>query len=250
MASGERLTAVELQWKFFEAAKRFHDSGGCEGRVPRAGDILELWGDTLQKLEHRNFDALGRRLDWVLKWHAVNRAMSRRPELTWESPEVKHLDHLYCSLDTADGLYWAYQKAGVLESHVQPAEIERFVHEPPDDTRAWTRARLMRLAGAERTDNIDWDTMRFKVNGSRGWPSYPSLELADPLGWSRAETESVFPEGAGLEDVLSALKEIAERDEESAGSSASSSSNGGPKLLTGPTATSKKKKSMWSSWTN
>ncbi len=63
MASGMRMTAVEAQWKFFECAQTFHAERGFEGVVPRADEILTLWGDTLQKLHDRDFDALGQRLD-------------------------------------------------------------------------------------------------------------------------------------------------------------------------------------------
>jgi proteasome accessory factor A len=208
MASGNLMTAVEAQWKFFECAQAFHAERGFDGVVPRADEILALWGDTLQKLHDRDFNALGQRLDWVLKRHALSRAMARRPELTWESPEMKHLDLLYSSLDPMDGLYWAYERAGVLERTASDEQIERFVQQPPDDTRAFTRAQLMRLAGRDMTDDIDWDSMRFKVKSPRGWPSYPTLELGDPLGWTATETAPVFAAAATLEEALSALEEL------------------------------------------
>ncbi len=264
MASGDEMTAVEVQWKLFEDAKRFADAGGFEGVVPRWSELLELWGDTLQKLEHRDYDALGRRLDWVLKWHALNRAIARRPDLTWDAPELKHLDHLYCSLDSTEGLYWNYERAGVLERYVTDEQIEQLVHEPPEDTRAFTRAKLMRLAGPERVDNIDWDTMRFKVQTSRGWPSYPSIDLGDPLAWTKPQTETLLDGDRDLEDVLTALKEI-DAETPAARGEAPSASSGGELITTnssgssgngsgprthggGYTSKKNKKKSKWSAW--
>ena len=131
MLSGTELTAVELQMLFLETARKFVDEGRCEGLVPRAGEILNLWEDTLVKLSARNFGALAPRIDWVLKLRTLQRAMQKRPELTWHSPEIKHLDHLYSSLDLSDGLYWAYEKASLVERVVSEDEIECFVQEPP-----------------------------------------------------------------------------------------------------------------------
>ena len=245
MASGQEMTAVEAQWKFFEGAQRFHGEQGFDGVVPRADEILALWGDTLQKLHDRDFDALGVRLDWVLKRQALSRAMARRPDLTWESPELKHLDLLYSSLDPSDGLYWAYERAGVLERVASDEQIERFVQQPPEDTRAFTRAQLMRLAGRDMTDDIDWDSMRFKVKSDRGWPSYPSIELGDPLAWAAAETAPVFAAAATLEEALCGLDALRNPADQTTGEGS------GVLALPAPedsTATSDSRKWGWS-WT-
>ena len=43
MVSGPRLTALELQYRFLEEAKRFVDRGGCDGWVPDCREIVETW---------------------------------------------------------------------------------------------------------------------------------------------------------------------------------------------------------------
>ncbi len=139
----QRLTAVEWQLLFLEEARQFVAAGGCEGIVPRAQEILVLATDTLEKLHAGDLPALAGRLDWVLKLFILNRAIEQHPGLTWASPQLKHLDHVYSSLDPDEGLYWLYEKAGVVEPIATPGAIERLVHEPPDDTRAFTRAMLL-----------------------------------------------------------------------------------------------------------
>ena len=141
LASGRKLTAVELQLLFWEEAQRFVAGGGCAGIVPEAQQILELWGDTLRKLRARDYPALARRLDWVLKLQILQRARQQRPDLDWSSPEIKHLDFMYASLDE-DGLYWVLRKSGLVDTLVTDEEIERFRTEPPENTRAWTRANV------------------------------------------------------------------------------------------------------------
>ena len=74
--------------------------------------------------------------------------MRQNPSWTWDSPELKTLDLMYGSL--RNGLYWACERSGMIEPVVSEAEIERFTHEPPEDTRAWTRAMLLRQADRRR----------------------------------------------------------------------------------------------------
>jgi len=207
MASGQELTAVEAQLLFLEEAKRFCEEGGCEGIVPRADDILALWEDTLLKLKDGNLSALSSRLDWVLKLSVLQQVIGQHPELDWESPAVKQLDHLYSSLDPSEGLYWAYERSGLVEAHATEAEIARFAENPPDDTRAYARAMLLRRAGAGGVDSIDWDSIRFKRKGKKKyyWPTYRTLDLSNPLAFSRAHTEALFADGASLDDILDTL---------------------------------------------
>ncbi len=204
LTSGKKVTAVELQMLFVEEARNFVNAGGCEGVVPDAPQILDLWEDTLLKLGAGELASLAARLDWVLKLSIIQRAMKMNPELTWNSPQIKHLDYLYSSLDADEGLYWIFDRNGFVERIVSDAEIERFVHEPPTDTRAWTRGMLLRRAG-EAVDEVDWDYVTVKCKGSHGWPVYKTIDLANPLAFTKEQTENIFHEDNTVEGVLDAL---------------------------------------------
>jgi len=78
-------------------------------RGARAHEILALWEDTLIKLRDGDFAALARRLDWVLKLQILRRAIGATAGPDVAIPQIKHLDHLYASLDDTDGLFWAYE---------------------------------------------------------------------------------------------------------------------------------------------
>lgn len=210
LVDGREVTAVELQLLFLEQAKSFVASGGCDQTVPRAREILALWEDTLAKLHARDFEALAPRLDWVLKLQVLERAMRRQPQLRWDSPEVKHLDHLYSSLDRAEGLYWALETSGFVEKVVTEEEIQWFTANPPGDTRAWTRAMLLRRAGPELAHRVDWDRVQLK-SGRGPAPAYRTVELADPLGFTRGEMEPVFSGARSLDDLLDGLGATTER---------------------------------------
>jgi hypothetical protein len=205
MVAGSAVTAVELQHLFLDAATRFVAGGGCDGRVPQARQIVRLWEDTLLKLEAGDLPALTGRLDWVLKRHILQRAMQQRPHLTWASAEIKLLDHLYSSLDPADGLYWAYEAGGVIERLVSDERITHFEHNPPVDTRAWTRAMLLRLVGPDAVESVDWNSILLRV-GQVGYQRiYRRLDLANPLGFTKAETDHILQGGRNLDVILDEL---------------------------------------------
>ena len=202
--SGGETTAVELQLRFFDAAQRFVATGACAEAVPQAEEILRLWGDTLDKLKAGNFAALAPRLDWVLKLSILQQALRQRPDLHWWSPGIKHLDHLYASLDPADGLFHAYDQRGLVERLVAEEQIARCVHEPPADTRAWTRAALLLKAQPDEVEEVDWDFIRFRLAaGTHGaGHRFFTVNLSNPLDWTR---DQVSPQLAGTRSMLDAM---------------------------------------------
>jgi len=149
---------------------------------------------------------LAPRLDWVLKLSILRRAMEQHPALTWDSPQIKHLDQIYASLDPHEGLYWAYERAGFTQRVVSDARIEQFVHEPPSDTRAWMRAMLLRLASPHEVAYMDWDSIRFRYYEDDHYlPTHRSLDMANPLAFTRAQCEPLLNGADGLDDVLDRL---------------------------------------------
>ena len=204
LASGKRLTAIELQELFLQDARRFADEVGFDGIVPRASEILDLWEDTLAKLRAGDVHLLAPRLDWVLKLMTLERTLDRRPQLNWGSPELKVLDLVYSSLDD-DGLFWSYQKTGFTEVFVDDQRIEELTETPPDDTRAWTRAMLLRCAGDDVIDTVDWDVISFRLRGPRYWPVTRKISLGTPLALTRADSESIFRRCENLAEVLDSI---------------------------------------------
>jgi proteasome accessory factor A len=204
--SGRKLTAVELQLLFLEEAKRFVDSGRADGLVPRASEILALWEDTLVKLGEGDHAALARRLDWALKLSILEQAMHDRPGLDWDNPQIKYLDHLYSSLDYREGLYWAYERGGFVERVIGDELPEYFLNNPPEDTRAWARAMLLRRADAEAIEDVDWDGIKFRLQGRR--PSFVmrTIEMANPLAFTKEMAGPLFEQAETLEDLLDGLE--------------------------------------------
>jgi len=207
---GERISALELQNAYLDEVKHHAAQGLFDGVVPRAGEIIALWEDTLVKLAGPDLMALAPRLDWVRKLAAIERAMEQHPGLKWESPAARVIDLTYSSLDD-DGLYWAYEASGQMERLVSEEEIVRFVTEPPSDTRAWTRAMLLRRAAEEDVDVFlaDWDSITFRMRCSSGWPVYRTIALPDPLALTQHDAQRAFDGSSDFAELLGRLQAMA-----------------------------------------
>jgi proteasome accessory factor A len=205
LAAGGEATAVELQFLFLEEARRFAAEGGFEGFVPRAPEILDRWEDTLERLRAADWMGLAPKLDWVMKLMILRRTMSQRPSLTWDSPEIRHLDQVYASLDPG-GLYWAYERSGFAERLLDEDRIRHFCSEPPADSRAWTRAMLLRTARPEWVESVDWDSISFRVRDGGYWPSRRSIDMPNPLGMTAAELAPLFAGEGSFPDLLDAIE--------------------------------------------
>ena len=209
LITGQRITALELQCAFLDEVRRHAAHGVFQQIVPRADEIVALWEDTLNKFIAGDVMALAPRLDWVMKLMAIERAMEQRTGLDWDSPEIKMIDHLYSSLDD-DGLYRAYAACGFAEQLVSPERIDYFEANPPADTRAWTRAMLLRRAAGDRVEvaSVDWDRMTFRLRGRYAWPSYRTLDLADPLAFTQQQAQPIFARGLDFGDLLDGLESL------------------------------------------
>jgi proteasome accessory factor A len=204
MAAGGEATAVELQLMFLEEAKRFHAGGGFDGFVPGARQILDLWEDALLRLRAADWAGLAPKLDWVMKLMILQRTMSQRPSLSWDSPEIRHLDQVYASLDPG-GLYWSFERSGFAERLLDEDRIRHFCSEPPSDTRAWTRAMLLRSARPEWVDSVDWDSISFRVRDGSYWTDRYRIDMSNPLGLTQAEVAPLFAADGRFSDLLDAL---------------------------------------------
>jgi Pup amidohydrolase len=204
------LTAAELQAGFVEAARSFVDEGGCAGIVPDAESIVGTWERVVDRLLARDLDALAPQLDWVLKLSILERAMNTRGGLDWSSPQIKHLDHLYSSLDPDEGLYWSYERAGLVTPLVGDERITWFESNPPECTRAWTRGMLLSRAGVSGVEDVNWDWVRVSAPGRGGWRIPRTVHLDDPLGWTREHAASAFEGGDGLHGLVDRLEALDE----------------------------------------
>ena len=90
---------------------------------------------------------------------------------------------MYSSLDPDEGVYWALENAGLTEVIVDDTRIEHLRNTPPEDTRAWTRAMLLRQLPRERIRAVDWD--RIELGPTLSGQAAAVVHLSDPLADTR-----------------------------------------------------------------
>jgi proteasome accessory factor A len=196
------MTALEIQQAFADLAGEFVAGGGAEGIVPGAEEIVFLWRDTLDLCARREVEALARRCDSWLKFLLLDRQRGRYG-LAWSSDRMRVADSLFASLDPEVSLFFQAAATGCVERMPDPRTIERFRVQPPDDTRAYFRAHVLRRYG-QAVSSIDWSRIVFRVPGSRYWWSTSEIPMPDPRRLTRLETESLFDQCATLEELVEA----------------------------------------------
>jgi proteasome accessory factor A len=202
---GRKAPAVEVQQRLADLAGEFVASGEAEAVVPRAAQIVACWQQTLALVRRRDLAALARRCDWALKYLVLERQRGRRG-LSWQAPEVRALDLRYASLDPQEGLFLQLASAGQVEAMPTEEEIERCADEPPEDTRAYLRAHLLRRLGEQVTD-MDWDRLRFARGSERYRAAGNWLGMPDPARWGRQESEPVLARCRTARDFIEAVGE-------------------------------------------
>jgi proteasome accessory factor A len=200
---GLKMTAAEIQAGLADRARAFLEAGGPGEAVPGAEAIIACWAQTAELARRCAVEDLARRCDWALKFLLLDRHRGRKG-LTWQSPELVYLDILFSDLDPEQGLFWQMAAAGRVDAMPDPDRLERSLAEPPDDSRAFLRAQVLRRFG-DQVHSMDWDYLRFRVRTHRRWYSEARLEMPVPFRHGRDEVETTLEQCRTVEDLVERL---------------------------------------------
>lgn len=183
LTDGRRMTALDIQ-RDYQAQVEASGYGDPE--------VSGLWAQTLNRLAVDPMTCV--ELDWVSKLTLME-SFRRRDGIGWDHPRLAQLDLAWADLDDRASPYAALVRSGRIPRLTTDAEVERSVTEPPGDTRAQLRGRLV----AERTSDvlgIDWSWILLQTRAGRR-----RLRLDDPLGG----TVSAIAEAGGLDAAIATL---------------------------------------------
>jgi proteasome accessory factor A len=182
MERGGRLTAVQMQQEFLEAALRYFSSREID---PITKDVLVRWEQTLGKLAEDPMQ-LDREVDWVIKRKVIEEYMSRR-KVDWGHPQVQMLDLQYHDLRPDRGLYHLLERRGEVDRIVSDEEIARAVEIAPDDTRAYFRGECIRRY-PDAVFGVNWDSISFNV----GEDPIKRILMNEPLKGTKAHVKELL----------------------------------------------------------
>ena len=182
-ADGSTITALEIQWEIFAAARRYAKERGLDviGDEAVGEMVLDRWEGVLHGLE-TDPSTLVQQIDWVAKRNLIE-AYRDRHGCNWDDHRLAALDLQYHDLRPERSLFARLS----MERLVSDEAVAEAVTEPPKRTRAWFRGRcLARWPNAVVTAN--WDSLVFDL----GTDPLRRVPMMDPLKGTAEHTASLL----------------------------------------------------------
>jgi proteasome accessory factor PafA2 len=195
LTDGRRLSAVQLQWEYFEHAKKYVER---EDDTPDNREVLDRWEHVLSALESEPL-SLHRELDWVAKYRLLE-GYRERGGLDRADHRLRAIDLQYHDVRRDKGLYHRLVRSNQVERVVADDEVQRAVLEPPEDTRAYFRGRcITRFPDAIAA--ASWDSLIVDT----GADALQRIPMREPLKGTRAHVEELLE---AAEDAASLVESL------------------------------------------
>ena len=176
LAAGGTVTALEVQQRTLDAAKRWLEQRPDEGTPnEEMGRVVDLWSRVLDAIATQDFSGVDTEIDWVIKRKLLTQFKDRLG-CGWDHPKLAQIDLTYHDINPERGLFYLLERKGLAARWIEDAAIEEAVAKPPATTRAAVRGEFL-TAVRERglAHNVDW--VHLKVNR----PEPRTVELQDPF---------------------------------------------------------------------
>jgi proteasome accessory factor PafA2 len=199
LRDGITVTAVELQWLFFEQASAFVEQRYGADVDPATTEILNRWEGILSRLGEDPMLCV-RELDWVAKLRLLD-GFRQREQLPWDAARLELIDLQWADVRPEKGLYHRLVSRGQIDRVVTDQQIAEAVHEPPHDTRAYFRGRCLSRYG-EHVAAASWDSVIFDIPGRGALQRVPTL---DPSRGTREHVEALLQRCRTAAELVDAL---------------------------------------------
>jgi proteasome accessory factor A len=199
LASGRRLTALQMQLEFLEQARKYVEDRHGSDVDEQTADVLTRWESVLTRLEVDPMSLAGE-LDWVAKLQVLQ-GYRDRDGVDWDDARLHLVDLQYSDVRPDKGLAQRLQARGSLLRLTTDAEVAAAIHTPPEDTRAWFRGECMRRYPDE-VAAASWDSVIFDIPGQEALQRVPTLE---PLRGTRSHVGELLDRSATARELVAAL---------------------------------------------
>ncbi|MFC8409273.1 depupylase/deamidase Dop [Arthrobacter sp. NPDC057259] len=203
LKDGRRVTALDIQWMYHEAASKLAQETGVGDAVDGDGHtraLLDRWAATLTALDGDRAAAASS-VEWLAKLSLLE-GYRQRDGLDWSDARLGLVDLQWADIRPEKGLYHRLLARGRMQRVATEAEIQRAVGEPPSDTRAYFRGRCVSRFGHDLV-GASWDSVIFDLPGRGKLQRVPTRE---PLRGTEALTGALFDRhqdaGAFLAELL------------------------------------------------
>jgi proteasome accessory factor A len=195
LASGRRMTALEIQGEHLDLARKYAEDRGLEAVGEEVGaDVLRRWESTLTALETDPM-SLANQLDWVAKYQLLE-AYRDRHGLTWTNPRLAAMDLQYHDVRPAKSLFARLPMERVLND----ASVEEAITEPPPDTRAYFRGKCLQKWSSSIAA-ANWDSLVFDLGGD----PLRRVPMMEPLRGTASMVDSLLEGCSSPAELLEKL---------------------------------------------
>ncbi len=159
MKNGKSISAIDLQRRYLEAAKRH-----LRNKDDQTNVVLQEWETILNDLE-RDPLSTADRLDWSAKYQLYTQYMSENG-VGWHDDIMQSLDLEYHNINPNVGLFYGLEEAGAIKRLVKEEEVQAAITTPPQNTRALARGNIVSQLIAKPGSRyvIDWDAVYIERN--------------------------------------------------------------------------------------
>jgi len=187
-----RMTAVQIQQEYLEAALRYFSSRETD---PVTKDVLVRWERVLAQLAEDPMQ-LDREVDWVIKKRLMTQFMERKG-VDWEHPQIAMMDLQYHDIRPEKGLYLLLERRGAVDRIISDEEIEHAMLNPPTDTRAYFRGECIRRYGSS-VFGVNWDSISFNL----GDEPIKRILMNEPLKGTKAHVGELLDSCPTVEELV------------------------------------------------
>jgi proteasome accessory factor A len=149
-ANGKWLSAMEIQKLYYEQAEKEY-----RGRDSMTNEILDRWIRTLNQLEEEPMQ-LSREIDWIIKKNLIDSYIKKTNKKLYDD-EIMNINLQYHELE--NGLFYMLEESGHIDRMVSDLDIAYAIENPPEDTRAWTRGKLI---SEKKVKDVRWEIITLK----------------------------------------------------------------------------------------
>ena len=160
LATGRQLTALQIQEEYLQWVTDFVEREGAHHE--HVGQILDLWGRTLQAIRAGDHSGIDTEIDWAIKKKLMDR-YALRHGLGLDSPRLAQIDLTYHDISRKRGLFYLTEQRGLARRVVTEEATREAGTTAPQTTRARLRGEFVRKAQELGRDyTVDW--VHLKLN--------------------------------------------------------------------------------------
>ena len=194
LANGSTMTALDIQWEYFDLARKYAEDRGLEAIGPSGDQVLERWESVLTGLETDPMTLSGQ-LDWVAKYRLFS-GYRERHGLNWTDHRLAAMDLQYHDMRPERSLFARLPMERLLDD----AAIDEAVTEPPRDTRAYFRGKCLQK-WASSVAAANWDSLVFDLGGD----PLRRVAMMEPLRGTAELVDTLFEGCSGPAELLERL---------------------------------------------